>query len=230
MRVRVVSTVLASIVLAACGGTETSESATATAIATAKPGTAATASSGDVDPCAILDQDLIRRHFDVGAAEMDVRPSRRSRHLLCRVIWRKPDAAEIEKQTQAKMSEYMLAKARGEEVKMPSFHTDNDVSLTINMPPLETDEAAASAFQSAMQTLNDGFKDKDNPEAPPKFQYETELVGGVADGAFWTPGLSQLSVRSGRYVFHVTVQTGDAGVNRAKARALASEIAKKLGD
>lgn len=228
MKVRVVSAVLASIVLAACGGTESRESSVATAVADAKPGTAAKASSGDVDPCAILDPDLIRRHFDLGDAELEVRPSTRTHHPLCRVIWRKPDAAEIEKEMQARMSEYMTAKMRGEDVKMPSLRTDNDVSLTLNMPPFETDEAGAAALQSAMQTLNKGFKDKDNPDAPPQFQYETELVDGVADGAFWTPGLSQLSVQSGRYIFHVTVQTGDAGVNQAKARALAAEIAEKL--
>ena len=79
-----------------------------------------------------------------------------------------------------------------------------------------------------MKQLEEGFRDKDNPDAPPRFQYDTEPVEGVADGAFWTPGLSQLSARGGTYIFHVTVRTGDAATNQEKARAVAADVADAL--
>jgi len=208
---------------AACGGESGAPAASAPAAkaSAAKP-------EATVDPCAILDADLIRRHFDVGGEELSVRPSKVTHHPLCAVTWRKPNADEIEKDLQKKMTEYALAKAKGEDVKMPAMKTDNRVTLTINMPPLENEESAASSFESAMRTLEEGFKDKDNPDAPPRFRYDTEPVGGVADQASWTPGLSQLSARSGLYIFHVTVEVGDAERNQAKAKEISTDVAAAL--
>jgi len=227
LNTRLVSVIVFSTLLVSCGGSESAEPA---ASASVRPAAARAASEGDVDPCAVLDEEMIRAHFDVGDAELEIKPSTNTHHPLCRAFWRKPDADAREKAFQAKMTDYITAKAKGEDVEMPKLRTNNEVSLTLNMPPSESEEAAAAAFQSAMQTLERGFRDKDNPEAPPKFQYDTNPVAGVEDQASWTPGLSQLSVQSGRYLFHVTVQVGDAEENQAKAKELASEIARRLPD
>jgi hypothetical protein len=211
------------MILAACGGGET-----ATPAAKARVAETSGEAVNEIDPCTILDEDLIRRHFEPGDSPITSRPSTKTHHPLCSITWRKPNADEIEKTMQAKMTEYITAKTRGENVEMPVMRTENRVTLTINVPPSESEEAAAAAFRSAMDTLERGFKDRDNPDAPPRFQFDTRPVDGVADQASWTPGLSQLSVRSRLYVFHVTVEVGDAQLNEAKAIDIAADVASAL--
>ena len=226
MKTRLVMVVLLMVVLLACGGNESGDAVSVAEVS--KPD--ARPEATEIDPCAILDEELVRAHFEIGEAELTSRQSTSTHHPLCRVAWAKPDAAEIEKKAQEGMAEYIKAKARGEDAKMPSFQTENEVHLTVNFPPSETSEGAAASFGSAMQVLEQGIQDRDNPDAPPKFKYDTVLVEGVGENARWAPKLSQLSVQSGLYVFHVGVRTGDPEVNKEKAMALAADIAKKLGD
>jgi len=186
------------------------------------------AGKAEIDPCTILDETMVRSHFDLAEATVSFRLSSSTRHPLCTANWPKPNAEQIKAEMQAKMQEYMLAAARGETVQMPSFKTDDEVTLTLNSPSFESAAQAASAYASAMRVLAEGIKDKNDPSAPPKFQYDTVPVQGVGDQASWVPGLSQLSVQNGRHLFHVGVRVGDPNVNQETAKAMAEEIAAKL--
>jgi hypothetical protein len=233
MKNRVAPAILA-LMLAACGGSETSTptpESVSEAVSEAKKEVEkakGNAGKAEIDPCTVLDEKLVRSHLDVGDAVVSFRLSSSTRHPLCAASWPKPDAEQIKRDMQAKMTEYMTAAARGEKVDMPSFKLENEASLTLNSPSFESAENAASAFDSAMRVLEQGVRDKNNPDAPPQFQYDTHSVAGVGDRASWTPGLSQISVQSGRHLFHVRVSVGDPQVNQEAAKAMAREIAAKL--
>lgn len=229
-----VAPALLIVMLAACGGSETSTPTTESvseALSEAKKEVEKARrerGKAEIDPCTVLDEKLVRSHLDVGEAAVSFRLSSSTRHPLCAASWPKPDAEQIKRDMQAKMTEYMTAAARGEKVDMPSFKLENEVSLTLNSPSFASAEEAAGAYDSAMRLLEQGVRDKNNPDAPPQFQYETHSVAGVGDRASWAPGLNQISVQSGRHVFHVRVAVGDRQVNQETAKAMASEIAAKL--
>lgn len=226
---------LFATLLAACGGSETSSTPTAESVSEAVSDARMEVAKArgqvgeaEIDPCTILDDAMVRSHFELAGATVSFRLSSSTRHPLCTATWPKPNAEQIKADMQAKMQEYMLATARGERVQMPSFKTDDEVTLTVNSPSFESAGQAADAFASAMRVLAEGIKDKNDPSAPPKFQYDTVPVQGVGDQASWAPGLSQLTVQSGRHLFHAGVRVGDPKVNQETAKAMAKQIAAKL--
>ena len=185
--------------------------------------------STDTTPCEILDDELVRAHFEIGPeAEIKRSPSKYSPHPLCTVSWDKPNAEEIEQKNAAAMSEYLQAKMRGEDVKMPSFRTTNEVSLTLYDPEFEDASSAMSSFDSAMKSLSDGIT-ASHEDVEMTFQADLTPVEGVGDKAMWAAKMRQLSVVDGTRIFHVGVNTGaDLEADRAKAEAVAKAVAERI--
>ena len=212
--------------LTGCTGGETATSEPAkTAEAAAAP--KAAAQTAAVDPCAILNETLLRSHFgEVTATFKPGRPT--APHPLCTASWPKPDAAKLEEERATQMSAYVAAKVRGEDVKMPSFATDNEVSLTLRKKSFKDQETAESAFDSAMRVLEHGIPATKDRPAITRFTTPVEPAAGVGRKAAWAPRMNQLSVLSGTQIFHVAVKVGDKEENLAKARAIALEIAAQI--
>lgn len=185
--------------------------------------------STDTTPCEILDDALVSAHFEVPAdVEITRSPSKYSPHPLCTVSWPKPDAAEIQAQMGAAMSEYMTKKMRGEDVERPAFRTTDEISLTLNDPPSETPELARAHFESAMRRLSEGISSS-HQGVEVTFQADLTPVSGVGDQALWAPKLRQLSVVDDTRIFHVTVNTGgEPEAELAKAKAVALDVAREL--
>lgn len=226
--------VSASILVAAalaCGGSDdrTPPADVEREIADAVADATGAAPSTDSTPCEILDDELLRAALDVPAdAEISRSPSRHAPHPLCTVTWPKPNAAEIDEQRAARMMEAMQARLRGEEVEMPSFRTQDEVSLTLYEPPFDDPAAARAAFESAMRSLAGGITGS-HEDVEVTFQADLVPVEGVGDEAMWAAKLRQLSVVDGTRIFHVGVNTGaepDAELETAKevARRVAAEL------
>lgn len=223
---------LAALLLAGCGDAEDKAAGPSTRgadstdrVASEAPARRRGAASADAQaPCAILDDELLRAHFDIpDGTEITRSPSQYSPHPLCTVSWAKPDAAERQAQQQAAMMEYMQRKMQGEDVQMPSFRTANEVSLTLYAPPFDDAASALRSFDNAMKRLAQGITTEVNDEEY-TFQADLEPVDGVGDKAAWVPRMSQLSVVSGNHIFHVGVNTGaedDGDLETAKALAVA---------
>ncbi len=202
--------------LLACGGDDKSATAGGQARATE-------------DPCALLSAELLRTEFGLEqGAEFSHEPSKYSPHPLCTASWQGPDAAEIEAKSQAAMQEYLQKKMRGEEAKIPSFRTRNEVTLTLYQGPFASEAEAQQAFTSAMAVLNKGIKGSSG-SVEVEFQADTVAVDGVGDEAQWAERMRQLSVLSGRRIFHLGVRTtGESDVDLAHARQLARAVAGEL--
>lgn len=185
--------------------------------------------STDTTPCEILDDTFVRAHFEVGSdVEISRSPSKYSPHPLCTVSWARPDAEELQKKNAEAMSEYMQAKLRGEDVKMPSFRTTNEVSLTLYEPEFEDARTAQSSFDAAMSSLSKGIT-ASHEDVEMTFQADLVPVSGIGDKAMWAASMRQLSVVDGTRIFHVGVNTGDdRDADRAKAEEVAKAIAEKL--
>lgn len=218
--------------LLACGGKEEPESIVEPVDAGVREATAGAAKSRDKateDPCAILAGPVIRAEFGLDAAtEIQHEPSKYSPHPLCTARWQKPNAAELEQQSQAAMQEYMKKKMRGEEARMPSFRTTDEVTLTLYKGAFDSEAAAQQAFDSAMAVLNQGITGGSG-DVEVKFQADTVPVEGIGDKAMWAEKMRQLSVVSGRRIFHLSVKTtGEAADELAHARHLAPLVAEAL--
>ena len=178
--------------------------------------------------CEILDDDLVRAHFDVGDAEITRNPSKYSPHPLCTVSWPKPNAAELEAKSREAMSDYLQRKMKGEDVKMPSFRTTNEVSLTIVKDAFASPEDTITAFDGAMRMMSEGIT-RTVGEQEVSFQADVEPVDGVGRKAMWSPKLSQVSVATSNRIFHVTVNTdGDQESSKEKAIRIARDVAAAL--
>lgn len=184
--------------------------------------------SGD-RPCEILDDELIRVHFEIAAeAEITRSPSKYSPHPLCTVSWPKPNAAEIEERSAAEMQDYVMKKMKGEDAKMPSLRTTNEVSLTVYEPEFEDPAAARSGFDSAMKMLSDGITGS-HEDVEVTVQADLTPVEGVGDEAMWAPKMNQLSIVDDTRIFHVTVSTGTGDeADLESAKAIARTVAAEL--
>ena len=176
-------------------------------------------------PCEILSDELIHAHFSLDPeVEISRSPSKYSPHPLCTVSWEKPNAAEIQQESAAAMSDYMARKMKGEDVKMPSFQTTNSVSLTLLTPLADDPQQAVANFDAAMKTLSDGITRTHNGVTV-TFQADLVAVDGVGDKAMWAAKMHQLSVVSGRQIFHLTVKTDeDRNLELQQARAIATKL------
>lgn len=185
--------------------------------------------STDTTPCEILSDGLIRSSFDLDSGvELTRSPSKYSPHPLCTVRWPKPNAAELEKERAAAMSDYLQKKMKGEDVKMPSFASENEVSLTLYEPEFDSPDEALRSFDIAMKRLSDGITGKhENVELT--VQADLTPVEGVGRKAMWAPSMHQLSVVEGQRIFHLTVNRGEPlEAELEKARSLATQIASEL--
>jgi hypothetical protein len=183
----------------------------------------------ELDPCDLLSDDVIRGQFD-SAAEADIsrRLSDYAVHPMCVVSWPKPNAAEIEARTAAAMSEYLERKMRGEEVKMPSLATQDEVTLTLFQPQFEDNARAIASFDQAMSVLQRGVKSRAG-DTQVSFQTDVTPVDGVGDKATWSGGMRQVSVVQGTRIYYITVNTGsEPGVEEALALALAKGVGEML--
>lgn len=183
----------------------------------------------DLDPCALLDDDFIRAQVASAAnAEFNRRLSDYSLHPMCVVSWRKPNADEIEAKTGEAMSEYLAAKMRGENPKMPAFATDDEITLTLFQPAFEDNAAAIASFDQAMSVLQRGVTGRAG-DVEVSFQSSVVPVDDVGDKATWAPKMRQVSVVQGRRIFYVTVNTGSKpSVEEAQAIALARGVEERL--
>lgn len=178
--------------------------------------------------CDLLSEDMLRSHFELAAdTEVERRPSEYSPHPLCIATWNKPDAEQMEQAYQAAMNDYIMARARGEKVKMPLLVTTNEVSLTLYEPLADSPEQAAANFDSAMQVLSKGVTAKaGGVEAT--FQADVSPINGLGDKAMWAAKMNQISVLDGRRIFHVAVKVGDKEENKTRATTLAVNLTQLL--
>ncbi len=180
-----------------------------------------------LDPCKILTADLLQAHFEVGE-DLNLRSHQDSPNPLCSAEWEKPNAEELRSGFQKQMSDYLTAKAQGKDVKMPRMRLENEVSLTLSGRNFESSAQAAESFRSAMKKLNEGISGGSG-KSKFTFQADTTPVPDVGDQAEWSPKMHQISVQSGRHIFHVTVKTHeDPADDLPKAKELASAIATEL--
>lgn len=216
------ATLLTLSSLVGCGNGDSSTDRKSTASA------ASTTVSEDPDPCTILSDALLSKHFNADPAEINRSPSKYSPHPLCIATWPKENAEELQKQYDAQYTEYLRKKILGEDVTRPEKPT-NEVDLTVNKNRFDDNARAASAFASAMGILQDGKTFEVQGKEQVFEPRETELVTGVGDKAYWVPSMNQLSVLSGRSIFHVAVILGkDAETNLTKARELATSLTEVL--
>ncbi len=185
--------------------------------------------STDTKPCEVLDDRIIRASFDIGPDVQLTRiPSKSSPHPYCGVSWPKPNAAELQKNQAAAVSDYMKRKLKGEDVKMQHFRTENQVSLTLYEPQFDSPQKALASFDLAMKRLSDGIT-ASHKDVEMTFQADVTPVEGIGSKAMWAPKLRQLSVVDRIRIFHVTVNTGaELDEELEKAKGLASEIARAL--
>lgn len=221
-----ISAVLVVGVLTGCGGSDAAKSADEIVDEVVEAAGVEVADA--TQPCALLDDAFMERHFGVAADAITRRPSEYSPHPLCTVSWRKANADEIEAKTGEAMMEYMKKKAAGEDVEMPDFKTEDEVSLTINKDRYDDAAATVAALEAAMKVLSDGIT-REARGVEVTFQADVEPVEGVGNGAMWAAKLRQLSVAGDHHVFHVVVGLdGDESKVLAKAKEVASDLAAGL--
>lgn len=185
--------------------------------------------STSTEPCEVLAESVVRASFQIDPAVEIVRtPSKYSRDPLCTAKWAKPDADAIEQKRAELMTDYMTRKMQGEDVKMPSFRTQNEVSLTLSDNPADSPEQAMSMFDSAMKRLSDGVTHS-HEGTEMTFQADLTPVDGVGRKAMWAASLRQLSVVDGNRIFHVGVNTGaELEAELEKAKEIANKVAREL--
>jgi len=182
----------------------------------------------ELDPCELLNDQLIQEFFEVNVSELN-RNTSGSSNLTCTVDWVKPNIKDLEKEHQAAMSKYMQDKIAGKDVEFPTYPSNNQVTLTIYKAAFKDKTSAQQSFNTAMQKLQTGTVAEINGKTETMFQYETIPVENVADDAHWVNGLSQLSVLSGTRIFHLRVKVYDnAEKNRSSAEAIAIKLAESL--
>lgn len=183
------------------------------------------------EPCALLSDDLLEAHFSIGNVEITRSPSKYSPHPLCIVTWPKPDAEAIEAENEANMMAYMTAKMQGNDKEASKLRkrTTNEVSLTINKDKYDSAEKASAGFDNAMRILREGMTITVRGKETKSPTYETDPVDGVGEKAMWVSGLNQLSVLSGRRIFHLGVIIDEDRSNHLeKAKAIAMDLCKLI--
>lgn len=184
--------------------------------------------SSDTQPCEVLSDELLARHFEIGDAEIKRTPSKYSPHPRCTASWPKPNAAELEAKAEDMRIENMKKRMSGEEVE-PVESPNNKVSLTLSKNPFENRSDAVSEFDSALRILSEGMTIETERGTRKTSTYEYEPVDGVGEKAAWVPRMNQLSVATSSRIFHVSVDvSGGSDSDLVKAKELAHELAESL--
>lgn len=173
------------------------------------------------DPCELLNENLIRSHFEVGDAEISPRSSLQRRYATCLVSWPRPNDAELQAEYKEKITEYSMARAKGQDVEMPKAPRYAELSMTVSAKRFDSNEQAMSALDSGLDILKNGLKSR--PKDPAKVALiNIQPVEGLGDKAAWTTPQNQVSVANNRRIFHLNVNVyADSEANRIKAMELA---------
>lgn len=173
------------------------------------------------DPCELLNEKLLRSHFEIGDAEISSRSSLQRRYATCLVSWPKPNDAELQAEFKEKITEYGMAKAKGQDVEMPKAPRHAELSLTVSAKRFDSNAQAMSALDSGLDILKHGLKSR--PKDPAKVRsINIQPVEGLGDKAAWTTPQNQVSVANERRIFHLNVNVyEDSETNRVKAIELA---------
>ncbi|MFW6049762.1 MAG: hypothetical protein ACODAU_01235 [Myxococcota bacterium] len=242
-----------ALAVGGCGGCEEEEpdeaspAEASTAAAEARDetdlATEAAETEGDPpDPCKVLSETLVRETLDVPEeAKLDQRRFD-IRHPMCSYGWEKPDAdelrAEVEEKQQERKREMMKRMQEGKGIQglldmatdMPSL--ESKVSLTLAAFDPKDEASAEKRFEGIVRTMNRGVKQKveaAGSEQEVELKTTTEPVDGVGDQAAWGERLSQLSVRSGTRIFHVSAEVGATPEeNLEAAKKLAAAVVDQL--
>jgi hypothetical protein len=176
------------------------------------------------DPCEVLSDALLARHFTIPeGAEISREPSKYSPHPLCTVNIPKPNAEELQKQYDEAIGKWMQEKMQGKDVKRPSISPNHNITLTL-LKPAESPAQAMAQFDSAMRMLQEGVTGG-TEETQVTFQADVEPVDGIGDKAMWAQKLYQLSIVQGPQILHITVNSGEGREQDiAKAKAIAADI------
>jgi hypothetical protein len=214
------------LLLIGCGDNSSAES---TAKSTATESKSAPDKAEGFDPCELLNEKLVRSHFELGDAEITSRSSVQSRYATCRVIWPKPNSAQIQAEYKEKITEYSMAKAKGQDAEMPKHpRSDSEISITVPTKRFDSSAQAISALDTGLDILKNGLKSR--PKDPARVALiNIQPVEGLGDKAAWTTPNNQMSVANERRIFHLIVNVHeDSEANRAKAMDLAMLFLKDI--
>lgn len=199
-----------------CGESSSTDPATVAA----KP---ASDSSEGVDACELLNEKLIRSHFEVGDAEIWTSSAVRHGWATCRLGWSRPEYPELQAEYKAKVTEWGKAKDMGQDVQEPKRPREaNELSLTMSAERHDNSAQAISALDTALDIMKYGLKSR--PKDPAKVaSINIQPVEGLGDKAAWTTPNNQISVANERRMFHLNVNVyTDSEANRVKAMELAN--------
>ena len=211
--------------LAACGGLD-AEGPPADEFAE----TAGAGASSGATPCEMLSDELIRKHFDVAPTGVTRTPSQYSPHPFCTASWPRPNAAEIEKEQEDAMNEYVSKTMRGEDAERPAVRKSVDeVVLTIRREVFENRQEALSTFDSALRLLAKGRKGETGSAAKETPTYRVVPVEGIGEKAAWLPEKQLLSVATSDRIVNVELHiSAGPEAARQKAKAVARDVTPHL--
>lgn len=203
------------------------------------------------DPCELISEDLVLKHFDVSADSLEKDEyNREGSHWTenCTYKWNKADFEAINKRNQEKMMEFMKKGSAKGAVKMSKSleKPQKHIGVT-NLRQFDSQEEAKKYFKNShtkpskedMEKLDEEFEKQSDKHGLSEQQEETgkTLSGGIADNlkfidvdgigdlASWDDLGSKLDILLGTVQFGVSVHTGEgteADIEKAK------EIAKDI--
>jgi hypothetical protein len=221
------------LVLAGCDSKDKSPTSAATP-ESAAPGEARPAGAKDEAPpdaCAVLTEAMLRQHLGIGAeVAIEQRRSANTAHPHCSYSWNTLSEAEKQKR-QAELVRVMMERMKGGKVAEGLMDVamqsgDEEAHLTLLARPAPSPEAAQQNLQTSREMMAKGVKSK-VLEQEIEVKVSAETVTGVGDAAYWSPQMNQLSVASGRQLFHVGVKAREDDRNLEQAKALARAIIQK---
>lgn len=214
--------------LVACGGGSGRADTPNAKVANAVSGTTA------IDPCEILNADLIGSLFDVGDAALLFRQGSNTTNPSCLATWPVDNVEEVKAEGAKAMQDYMMAKISGEKDlgPMPIPHLDHEVRLTFAGKEFKDAAAAQAGFDGLMVTMKEGVTAEVEHQGVKqkhtfKLGYDHE-VDGVGEKAIWATKRKQLSFVTGRHIIHLNVDLDDPAENERLAMQTAQRIIDRL--
>lgn len=221
--------------LVACGsdsGQDATQSGAAQTTAVAPVAEPMDASIDAAAPCEMLTEAMIREYLQPGEIEITGEAGDTSQSVYCQYKW----YYELTEEEQQEMADERMAwstarfeaKRKGEvEPPAPSFPS-RDSSVFFNvLTPFDNAQLASTSFALMVQRLSDGMIIKS--ETLGEFEVhggEMIMVEGVGDEAVWDPGDSQLSVLTGKQLFHLKLRLAGNVDSRADAERIAADLVR----
>jgi len=241
VREKLVPTILATALVAACGGSQEPPSQkqldkeVKETMRRAQTGEKVVQTDSGLNPCDILGAVDVARMFGVDPAAIEFRPSFTS-HPLCHASWRRENADELEELQKKQMREGVqrkvaaMQKREAFDEKMPKpIDAYASVNLTIVNQEFDSPAKAAAFLENSVATLEKGITvEVMGKKHTTQVDYD-DWMSGVGDRAAWAPKMSQLSVAAKGVVYHVGVDLDDdAAENQRRAIELARKVAAAL--